>query len=228
MKKDQIKQHIEKNFPKVNLNLELCNPESVCENLTGFELGKEKILLALIEAVSQKNAELSEATQGKGELSISFQTIATKLETQTITLSFVIYGSKKFEYKVTIEDPLKITVTNVDKFETATNGEEAIAKFNSFKPTIILMDGQMPKMDGITATQKIREEEKDKQDRSIIIGLSGNNEVNAKEKWLNAGADDFKSKPIKAEALLTTLRIQIEKRAIMSENLTTHQSSTLS
>lgn len=88
--------------------------------------------------------------------------------------------------------------------DTAFNGLQVIEKYEQKKYDIILMDGQMPKMDGFEATRRIREKEKESGRNSVIIAITGYAVAGDKEKFLNAGMDDYVSKPID-ENMLTDL-----------------------
>lgn len=77
----------------------------------------------------------------------------------------------------------------------ADNGIETIKLFENEKPDIILMDIQMPEMNGYEATQKIRRLEKGKQTQVPIIALTAGNVKGEKEKCLEIGMDDFVAKP---------------------------------
>lgn len=80
----------------------------------------------------------------------------------------------------------------------AEDGQEAVDKFLEFKPDLILMDVQMPVMDGFIATRKIREiEELKKLKHTRIVALTANALNEEKNKCLAAGMDDFVSKPFK-------------------------------
>lgn len=85
--------------------------------------------------------------------------------------------------------------------EEAFNGEEAIEKFKQSDPDIILMDVQMPVMDGIEATKQIRLLEQDSPIKTPIIAVTAGAFKEEKEKCMNAGMTDFLSKPIKYESL---------------------------
>jgi len=88
------------------------------------------------------------------------------------------------------------------KITCASNGQEALEMLNSQKFDIILMDIQMPVMDGIEATQKIRNEMK----LDVpIIALTANALKDDKEKYLNAGMDSYISKPFEQQELLRVI-----------------------
>ena len=88
----------------------------------------------------------------------------------------------------------------------ATHGLEAIEIWQNEPPfDLIIMDMNMPVMDGFTATQKIRELEKEKGDDGIpIIALTALAMRGDREKCLAAGCDEYLSKPVDSVALLET------------------------
>lgn len=75
--------------------------------------------------------------------------------------------------------------------QEAVDGEEAISKFESFKPDVVFMDIVMPKLSGIEATKKIREKNGD----TPIIGLSTLDHGDVINRMLKAGANTFVKKP---------------------------------
>lgn len=89
-------------------------------------------------------------------------------------------------------------------FDEAVNGQEAIERWREQDYDIILMDCQMPIMDGYEATRILRETEGAEQ-HTIIIGLTGNAMRGDREKCLHVGMDDYLSKPIVIEDLETTI-----------------------
>ncbi len=85
----------------------------------------------------------------------------------------------------------------------AEHGKEAITIATKELPDIILMDMRMPIMDGWTATQKIKE---NKDISHIpIIGLSANAMEGDREKALEAGCNDYSTKPVNFEHLINTI-----------------------
>jgi len=92
-------------------------------------------------------------------------------------------------------------------FDIANNGIEAIEKFKNNKYDFILMDENMPNMNGIEATKKIREIEREKHlDHTIIIALTANALDGDKDRFILAGMDYYLSKPLDIEKLKEILR----------------------
>jgi signal transduction histidine kinase/DNA-binding response OmpR family regulator len=79
----------------------------------------------------------------------------------------------------------------------ADNGKDAVRLFTESRFDIILMDIQMPEMDGLQASEAIREIEKEKGGRIPIIALTANAMKGDRERFLAAGMDEYISKPIK-------------------------------
>lgn len=87
--------------------------------------------------------------------------------------------------------------------ETANNGKEAIQMLTSSSYDLVLMDIQMPEMDGYTATQEIR---KNPQYQSLpIIAMTAHAMKGVREKCLEAGMNDYITKPIVIEQLFSTI-----------------------
>ena len=91
-------------------------------------------------------------------------------------------------------------------FEIASNGQEALDARKSGNFDAILMDCQMPVMDGFEATRQIRLFEGETgADNISIVALTANAMQGDREKCLNAGMDDYLAKPYTAKSLLNTL-----------------------
>ena len=89
--------------------------------------------------------------------------------------------------------------------DLASSGMEALDKIRENEYDIVFLDHMMPKMDGIETLQKIREENLLKKDTEVIA-LTANAIVGAKEMYMEAGFNDYLSKPIdisKLEEMLT-------------------------
>jgi CheY-like chemotaxis protein len=90
--------------------------------------------------------------------------------------------------------------------EVANNGTDAVATWRRNRHRIILMDCQMPEMDGYDATKKIRELETDLQlPHTQIIALTASAMLGDREFCLATGMDYYLSKPVEEAALRATL-----------------------
>jgi len=94
------------------------------------------------------------------------------------------------------------------KITEAYDGKEAIRKLKKKSFDLILMDLQMPVMDGFTATKIIR---KELQIKTPIIALSANAFKNEIDRCLEAGMNDFITKPFEEDALLESIAENIGK-----------------
>lgn len=94
----------------------------------------------------------------------------------------------------------------VRKVEVAYNGKEALDKFGKTKYDLILMDVQMPIMDGLKATQKIREIEKSTNTHVPIIAITANAFPEDKERCMASGMDNYISKPFQPEELISKIK----------------------
>lgn len=95
---------------------------------------------------------------------------------------------EKFKYNVTV----------------ASNGVEAVDKFQSSSFNLILMDMQMPEMDGLQAARIIREEEKEG-NYTPIVAMTANVLDQDREKCYDAGMDDHLAKPFRRDDLLSVI-----------------------
>ncbi len=91
--------------------------------------------------------------------------------------------------------------------DTASNGEEALLRMSGSRYDLVLMDCQMPVMDGYTATRRWREAERDAGDgRHLpIIAMTANAMAGDRQKCLDAGMDDYLAKPVTRAELERTL-----------------------
>jgi CheY-like chemotaxis protein len=105
---------------------------------------------------------------------------------------------------------LKHAGFNVD---LANDGSEALEAHSSKPYDVILMDCQMPGMDGWEATSRIRQLN---QPQPVIIAVTANALVGDRERCLAAGMDDYLSKPFTAEQLRTIVRKAIDSAAVRS------------
>lgn len=91
------------------------------------------------------------------------------------------------------------------KVTPANNGKEVLDLLEKNRFDFILMDIQMPEMDGIEATQEIRKREKETGSHIPIIALTANAFVEDRRRCLEAGMDEYTTKPIKIKELFSII-----------------------
>ncbi len=89
--------------------------------------------------------------------------------------------------------------------DIAANGKEAIAQLAREPYALILMDCQMPEMDGFAATRAIRQAEQETKRRIPIVAMTANAMRGDRERCLEVGMDDYISKPVDANVLFETV-----------------------
>lgn len=127
------------------------------------------------------------------------------------SIKYNIAGRKKI---LLVEDNLVNCEVAVDMLEAmgisvdiSHNGLQALEAFDANKHELILMDCEMPIMDGFTATKKIRLREHELNQASVpIIALTAHAITGAREKCIASGMDDFLSKPFSMLELNKLLR----------------------
>ena len=87
------------------------------------------------------------------------------------------------------------------RVKVVASGEDVLKVLEKGKFDLILMDVQMPKMDGLTATRKIREKERKTKSHVPIVAMTAHALKGDREKCLAAGMDDYIAKPLKMEEL---------------------------
>ena len=111
-----------------------------------------------------------------------------------------------------INTTLAIAVLEQVGFEvvSVTNGREAVAQWQNTLFDCILMDIQMPEMDGFAAVRKIRELEKGSGRHIPIIAMTAHAGKDDRETCLQAGMDDYIAKPFNAAQLITIMSRHIK------------------
>ncbi|MBO4838939.1 MAG: response regulator transcription factor [Lachnospiraceae bacterium] len=97
------------------------------------------------------------------------------------------------------------------RYLTAVNGAEAILKASSYNPDVVFLDLGLPDRDGIDVIRQIRA-----WSNMPVIVISARSEDADKIEALDAGADDYLTKPFSVEELLARLRVTIRRLSLMS------------
>ncbi len=98
-------------------------------------------------------------------------------------------------------------------YEIVGNGRLAVEAYRTMKPGMVLMDVSMPEMNGLEATAKIREMEKLSGTHVPIIGVTAHALKGDRERCLEAGMDDYLSKPISPDALTRKIKLWVQGNA---------------
>jgi DNA-binding response OmpR family regulator len=105
---------------------------------------------------------------------------------------------------------------------TADNGRKAIELVEKEKPDLILLDVMMPEMSGIEVTKKLKQDDRFK--NIPIILLTAKAEVKDKVEGLNAGADDYVTKPFEFDEIHARIKahlriIELEEKLLHAERI---------
>jgi PAS domain S-box-containing protein len=100
--------------------------------------------------------------------------------------------------------------------DVAVNGQDSINKARKKDYDVIFMDIQMPDMDGVTATKKIKA--LGIKNLAPIVAMTAYSMKEDKERFINSGLDDYISKPIKANELLNKIKMLVYGEKKVSES----------
>ncbi len=123
------------------------------------------------------------------------------LQTELAALRILLVEDSVFNQKVAVGLLEKHGHTVI----VANNGREALARLDPGEFDLILMDVEMPEMDGLEATAIIRDKEKGTGNHVPIVAMTAHAMKGDRERCLAAGMDDYVSKPIRAQQLFDTL-----------------------
>lgn len=109
--------------------------------------------------------------------------------------------------------------THEYKYLTAPTGQEAVMMASSHNPDVVFLDLGLPDMDGVEVIRQIRS-----WSNMPIIVISARSEDEDKITALDAGADDYLTKPFSVEELLARLRVTIRRLSMMNAGSNTDSS----
>jgi two-component system, cell cycle response regulator DivK len=96
---------------------------------------------------------------------------------------------------------------------TATNAEEALEVLKTFNPQLILMDIQLPGMNGLDLTRRLKA---NRRTRGIVV-IAFTGDTGAEQHALRAGCDGFIAKPIDTRSLTRVLREHLRREIITAQ-----------
>lgn len=103
------------------------------------------------------------------------------------------------------------------KVHKAFNGQEAVDRAKELSPDLILMDVMMPVLNGFDACRALKEQQ---ETRLIpVVFMTALGQVEDRVKGLDAGGDDFLTKPVSREELLARVRTSIRQKKVMDERI---------
>ena len=150
---------------------------------------------SLLDAIGVSPPSSPEATSGHPEIIRSIRVLIT--EDNTINQQVVSGLLQELGHDI----------------ELARNGREALDRLERETFDLVLMDMLMPEMDGLEATRRIRQAEAAADSHTPIVGLTAAAMLGDREKCLQAGMDDYLTKPIRRAALAQAIARNVETLA---------------
>lgn len=145
---------------------------------------------------------LISALQDMPDSNLSKKSIAKKIVANKLSGNVLLAEDNPVNQDMVVE-MLKIIGVSV---KVVNNGQEALDALDKEAFDLVLMDCQMPVLDGLAATRKIRESESGGASRLPIIALTANAMQGDRETCINAGMDQYLSKPVTSTELNDVLR----------------------
>lgn len=100
--------------------------------------------------------------------------------------------------------------------ETAVDGQDTLDKVASFRPDLVLLDVMMPKLSGFEVCKQIKDDPAHA--NVMVLMVTALNELGDIERGVNAGTDDFLSKPINRVSLLKRVSTMLKFKSVSDEN----------
>ena len=162
---------------------------------------------ALVNVIAEKNPELAKPVQLPNDSGVARPENHSPKHTPITNLKILVAEDHPFNRKL-----CQLMLENFGaSADWAVNGREAVEKFSAGNYDAILMDGNMPELDGLEAAATIRkiEEERKVTQRVRIIALTANALTGERERCLAAGMDDYLAKPFTAQQLYQSLLVAV-------------------
>ncbi|QDU08214.1 response regulator [Gimesia aquarii] len=198
----QADSSITRSFGGTGLGLTICR--QIAEGLGGdlaveSEVGQGSVFRLRVDAGTMEDVKIFDVPPTEALTAESYTKRNYEASNQLQSLRVLLVDDGK-----TNRDLVSLVLTNANAVVTcAENGEEALSEYEDGLFDLILMDMQMPEMDGYTATQILRS-----RGCSLpIIALTANAMRGDRKKCLEAGCSDFLTKPINIDSLLQTVGV---------------------
>lgn len=112
---------------------------------------------------------------------------------------------------------LEAYLSEIDcEVDVAVDGQQTMDKIQSFGPDLILLDIMMPKLSGFEVCKRVKSDEKTR--HIMVLMVTALNELGDIERAVEAGTDDFLSKPVNKIELLKRVENMLKLRDIHDEN----------
>ncbi len=171
----------------------------------------------------------------RAELLQTLQILISRLEAETSTSQTLITRHRLRE----IRPPLRVLLAEDNRINqklavrllekggyhvhVVENGLDAVEAFEQHEFDVILMDVQMPELDGQEATARIREMEAESERHIPIVAMTAHAMKGDRERCLAAGMDDYLAKPIRSDTLYAVLEHFFPEAAITRDTLERRQ-----
>ena len=237
---DKLRQNIQNHISKIGVMSDYSDENKkgdilFCCGMNNLDLvieefkkqNSEALIVYVGDSSNIKNDKIKEEINHYLELPIYGSKIYNILVENTDIHKHVIKKSKdvhKFIGKVLVAEDnpnnqklIEILLSKIGvKTIIVSNGEEAIESYKKEKYDLILMDINMPVMDGISATKIIKDIENSNY-KIPIVALTANSIAGDKEKYLAQGMDDYLSKPIEFDKLISILKKYLQNDSMIEE-----------
>ena len=156
-----------------------------------FDLSSQASLIR--DEISRMENSLPISSEGQSRLDSKKEPCVLLVDDNPLNLDYYARYLRQFHYLVCM----------------GSNGLEALELAHDHHPDLILMDVQMPGMDGITAIQRLRADPDQRLARTPIIALTALAMPGDRERCLEAGSDDYQCKPIPCHKLLHLTKMHL-------------------
>lgn len=185
------------------------------------QIGKGSKFIFTLPIAEGKTSQLSEPVMRLSKVTSREE---TEVLTETIADKVEATSENQFSILIVDDEAVNLQVLNnyllLQKYRVvqAHSGHEALALLeDGFEPDVILLDVMMPKMTGYEVTTKLRE--KWQADEMPILLLTAKNQVSDLVTGLEAGANDYLTKPVSKDELLARLKTHLHIKELQHESV---------